>query len=181
MISVWHKYFKNFVLGSTFNSLSMLAVLLNTAVLALNGTFSGESINDFLASANSFFSYVFIAEMGLKIIALSPIGYIRDKINIFDGFIVSISMVEMIMFSGGSKAVSAFRAVRIFRTFRVLRVTRLLRSLKFMTTIMSVINRTIDSFMYIALLLFLFIFIYSLLGMQLYGGSLSFLDNGGIR
>jgi len=103
--------------------------------------------------------------MGLKIIALSPIGYIRDKINIFDGFIVSISMVEMIMFSGGSKAVSAFRAVRIFRTFRVLRVTRLLRSLKFMTTIMSVINRTIDSFMYIALLLFLFIFIYSLLGM----------------
>lgn len=85
------------------------------------------------------------------------------------------------MFSGGSKAVSAFRAVRIFRTFRVLRVTRLLRGLKFMSTIMSVINRTIDSFMYIALLLFLFIFIYALLGMQLYGGQLRFADSGGIR
>lgn len=49
--------------------------------------------------------------------------------NIFDGLIVSISLIEMIFLSGGSKAVSAFRAVRIFRTFRVLRVTRLLRGL----------------------------------------------------
>ena len=63
LISVWHKYFKGFILGSTFNSMSMLAVLLNTAVLALNGTFSSENATDLLAQANSVFSYVFIVEM----------------------------------------------------------------------------------------------------------------------
>ena len=74
--------------------------------------------------------------MGLKLIAFNPIGYIRDKMNIFDGCIVILSIFEMTLFSGGgSKAVSAFRAVRIFRTFRVLRVTRLLRSLAFMQVI----------------------------------------------
>ena len=71
--------------------------------------------------------------MGLKLIAFGPIGYLRDKMNIFDGSIVMLSILEMTVLGGsGGKAVSAFRAVRIFRTFRVLRVTRLLRSLAFM-------------------------------------------------
>ncbi len=117
--------------------------------------------------------------MGLKILALGikgfkfsqskkkyifKIGYTRDKMNIFDGVIVILSVFEMIFFTGNS-ALSAFRAVRIFRTFRVLRVTRLLRSLEYMSKIIDVVGRSIDSFVYIAIILFLFIFIYALLGM----------------
>ena len=63
-----------------------------------------------------------------KILALGPSGYVKDKMNVFDGTIVTLSVLEMVLFTG-NKAVSAFRAVRIVRTFRVLRVTRLLRSL----------------------------------------------------
>lgn len=59
--------------------------------------------------------------------------------------------------------------MRIFRTFRVLRVARLLRSLKSMHQIISVIGRSLSSFAYLALLLFLFMFIYTLLGIQLFG------------
>ena len=55
--------------------------------------------------------------------------------NLFDGTIVLLSLIELIFMSGGNKAVSAFRAIRIFRVFRVLRVTRLLRGLAFMQTI----------------------------------------------
>ncbi len=84
--------------------------------------------------------------MGLKLIALTPWGYVRDRMNLFDGIIVSLSIFELTFMSGGSgsKAVSAFRAVRIFRTFRVLRVTRLLRSLQFMQVIISVITNTLE-------------------------------------
>lgn len=103
--------------------------------------------------------------MASKIIALGINGYVRDKMNIFDGTIVLLSVIEMVLFGGTNKAVSAFRAVRIVRTFRVLRVTRLLRSLEFMGKIIEVIGKTIDTFIYIAFLLFLFIFIYALLGM----------------
>jgi hypothetical protein len=73
--------------------------------------------------------------MCLKLLALGPLNYVRDRMNIFDGTIVLLSVFELVFFSGGNSAVSAFRSVRIFRTFRVLRVTRLLRGLEFMGTI----------------------------------------------
>lgn len=71
--------------------------------------------------------------MGLKIIGLGIIDYIKDKMNVFDAVIASLSLVELAMIGDGTgSAISAFRSVRIlrtFRTFRVLRVTRLIRSL----------------------------------------------------
>lgn len=72
--------------------------------------------------------------MGIKLVGLGPGGYVRDPMNVFDGFLVSISIFEIVMTGGGSGggSLSAFRAIRIFRTFRVLRVTRLIRSLKYM-------------------------------------------------
>ncbi len=79
--------------------------------------------------------------MSLKIIGMGIVEYLRDKMNIFDGIIVVLSLVELAMFGGGGKsALSAFRSVRIFRTFRVLRVTRLVRSLQYMRVIMQVIS-----------------------------------------
>ena len=43
--------------------------------------------------------------------------------------------------------------------------------------IIAVISKSISTFMYIALLLLLFIFIYSLLGMQFFGGKFNFSDS----
>lgn len=94
-----------------------------------------------LSDWNTFFTYLFIVEMGLKLIGLTPVGYVRDKMNIFDGCIVILSIFELIFFSGENSAVSAFRALRIFR---VLRVTRLLRGMAFMAKIIIVIAKTID-------------------------------------
>ncbi len=87
-----------------------------------------------------------------------------------DGMIVILSLIEL-AFMSGKGALSALRAVRIFRVFRVLRVARLLRGLKSMVQIISVIQRSISSFIYLALLLLLFVFIYALLGMQIFGGT----------
>ena len=76
--------------------------------------------------------------------------------------------------TASTKSVSAFRAVRVFRIFRmlrVLRVTRILRALAFMQVIVNVIGKTMTQFIYIAFLLFIFVYIYSLLGMQIYGAE----------
>lgn len=103
--------------------------------------------------------------MVLKNISLGTIDYLRDKINVFDAGLVSISLVEYFSSAGGNSGFSAFRALRIFR---VLRVTRLIRSLKYMRVIMRVLSNTIGSAIYIGLLLFLFIFVYAILGMNMY-------------
>ena len=97
-------------------------------------------------------------------------NYLRDPINIFDLVLVTISLLEYFLQSGSNSGFSAFRVLRIFR---VLRVTRVIRGLKYMRIIIQVISNTITSAMYIALLLLLFIFVYCILGMSVYGGKLN--------
>jgi len=96
--------------------------------------------------------------------------------NYLDSSVVILSLVELAMSGSqqetsqiGGSSLQALRTVRIFRTFRVLRVARLLRQFKSMQIIIGVIQRSIKSFVYIALLLFLFVYIYALLGMTLFG------------
>ena len=79
---------------------------------------------------NDIFTIIFSIEMCIKLLAYGIKGYVKDTINVFDGSIVIISLVEVIFLQGGdNKASSIFATVKIFRTFRVLRVTKLLRSL----------------------------------------------------
>ena len=73
--------------------------------------------------------------MIIKIYGLGLNGYSKDFFNVFDGCVVILSLIELVMklatgnaAGGETNAVSSLRAVRIFRTFRVFRVTRLLRS-----------------------------------------------------
>ena len=98
--------------------------------------------------------------------------------NWLDGAVVMISIAEMVMmaFSGSGGNLKAFSTVRVFRTFRVLRVARLLRSLKSMKVIIGVIAASAESFVYITVLLLLFVFIFTLLGMQIFGGEFDFPD-----
>jgi hypothetical protein len=62
------------------------------------------------------------------------------------------------------------KALRLLRTFRVFRILRLLRNLESMQTILTVMSKSYMSFVYITLLMNLFIIIFTLLGMQIYGG-----------
>ena len=98
---------------------------------------------------NSVFTYIFIIELTMKLIAVGPSRYLSDKMNYMDGGVVLMSIVELVINSlntegnGGGSSLSAFRTIRIFRTFRVLRVARLLRALDPMQVIIAVIQRSI--------------------------------------
>jgi hypothetical protein len=114
----------------------------------------------------------------LKITAYG-LKFFGDIMNLFDTGVVAISLVEL--FVGGGSNLSALRSIRILRAFRVLRITRLIRSLSYMRVIMGVVNSVITEFMYVFFLLWLFIFIYTLLGMQIFGGSFVSQNVTGIR
>ena len=119
---------------------------------------------------NTVLTWVFIVEASLKIGGFGIIKYLRDKMNYLDLIVVLLSVVEM-AFQSGKGNLSAFKAIRILRIFRVLRVARLLKSMKSMQTILGVLVSSADQFMYVLMLLFLFNFIYALLGMQIFGGN----------
>ena len=127
---------------------------------------------------NQLFTWIFIAELTMKLLAIGLKKYVSENFNLLDGGVVLISIVEMIMVSLGNKSgagnVQAFRTVRVFRTMRVIRVTRILRTLKSMKMIIGVIIRATMDFVWITLLMFVFIFIYTLLGRQIFQGIYDF-------
>ena len=163
-IKRWRVLLKRIMRHAVIENLMTFLVFFNTIILAMDHYGIDAKTSYVLQELNLFFTLIFFAEMILKIVANGIMKYLNDPMNYMDGTIVMLSMVELIFLSGNG-ALSAFRSVRMFRTLRVLRVARLLRGLKSMMNIIAVIQRSLSSFMYLGLLVFLFLFIYSLLGM----------------
>ncbi|KAL4477710.1 hypothetical protein ABPG74_002860 [Tetrahymena malaccensis] len=170
IVNAFRRRVRMLVQAPLYENLIMIVVVMNTVILSLDGSVSNQDILD---QFNQAFTYIFAIDMGFKLIGLGFALYCADRMNIFDGLIVILSIFDIIFLSGssGGSSFSAFRSLRILRVFRVLRVTRLLRSLKFMKILIKVISSILDKLFYIVLLLVLYIFIYTLIGMQLYGGS----------
>lgn len=151
-----------------FRGFIALAIVANTVILAIDHHGASPELRDSLATGNNIFTWIFIFEMVIKLFGMGWRDYSRDAFNVFDGVVVAISIVEMIVDTGG--AFTAFRIVRIFR------IIKLVRYLSSMQMIISVVSRSMSSFGYIALLLIIFCFIYSVLGMQVFGGLFDFED-----
>jgi hypothetical protein len=86
---------------------------------------------------NDYFTWIFIFEMGSKLLAIGVGKYCADKMNWLDGGVVMLSIVEMVAIAvldggGAGLGLSAFKTVRMLRTFRVFRIARLLRALESM-------------------------------------------------
>ena len=169
---------KSFIRWSLFENFLTMCVLFNTVGMAMDAYDIKPKTKEDLEFMNLIFTWIFIVEMTLKLLARGPKKYTAEKMNLLDGAVVILSIVEIIMeaIGGGSGAGSlqAFRTVRVFRTFRVLRVTRILRALKSMKQVINVMSRTIVDFILIIILMFVFIFIYTLLGRQIFQGSYDF-------
>lgn len=150
-------------------------VILNTIILAAEGLISPEleAIGD---SVNNAITFIFGIEILLKVFAFGFREFFRDSFNIFDSVVVLLSLVEFVL-RGQNNVINAIRSVKVFKAFRVLRITRLLRTLRFMKIIINVIVASLEQFTYIALLLLLFILIFTLVGMQLFGGKFHFLED----
>jgi hypothetical protein len=155
------------------------AVLCNTIPLSLDHYGIDAQMLATLDVSNDYFTWIFIFEMFSKITAIGIYKYCSDKMNYLDGGVVILSIIEMVagaILNGENLGLGAFKTIRMLRTFRVFRIARLLKALESMQTIMGVIVRSYKSFIYITILMFLFIFIFSLLGMQTFGGQMNYED-----
>jgi hypothetical protein len=176
---------KMFVRTAIFDQFMTLSVLINTIVMAMDRYGIDEQEEIVLNDMNTWFTWIFIVEMSMKLLAFGPKKYAGDKMNLLDGSVVILSIIEIIIAAQGDADsganLQAFRTVRVFRTFRVLRVTRLLRGLESMIQIIKVIQDSFEAFFYITILMFTFVFIYALLGMQVFGGKYDFGDEEASR
>ncbi|KAK1934630.1 Sodium channel protein 1 brain [Phytophthora citrophthora] len=163
-----------------FSAFIMVVIFANTAVLSLDHYPMSDIMDADLEIINFALSCVFVAEMLIKIIGLGPRLYARDRFNLFDAFVVTMGLLEMALsppsFMSRNQpkkgSVSALRSFRLFRVFKLARNWRSLREL------LEMIGRAVAGIANFGVLLFIFIYIYALIGMQFFGNAMRFDDNG---
>merc|ERR1719487_1865956 len=104
----------------------------------------------------------------MKLFALGPSEYYGDNFNCFDCTVVIISFVELAL---GGKGLSALRMLRLVRVFRLVKFLPELQR-QFM-----IMGETLGSVASFLLLLALFIFIFAVLGMFIFGGNLKWTES----
>eukprot|EP00756_Hemistasia_phaeocysticola_P003243 Hpha_TRINITY_DN12141_c0_g1::TRINITY_DN12141_c0_g1_i1::g.81700::m.81700 len=155
---------RKLVTSPGFNYFMIGATIINVVAMAVDHYGISDGLNTILQYINLICSFVFLVECILKLIGLGPKEYFDYPFNIFDFVLVLVSIVEVSLqiSSGGLDGGSSFSALRAFRVFRLAGAVDTLRSL--LTTIV----RSIKSTIYVGFLLFLFVFIYALLGIVLF-------------
>ncbi|XP_040101597.1 voltage-dependent T-type calcium channel subunit alpha-1G isoform X8 [Oryx dammah] len=153
--------FRKIVDSKYFGRGIMIAILVNTLSMGIEYHEQPEELTNALEISNIVFTSLFALEMLLKLLVYGPFGYIKNPYNIFDGVIVVISIWEIVGQADGG--------LSVLRTFRLLRVLKLVRFMPALRRQLVVLMKTMDNVATFCMLLMLFIFIFSILGMHLFG------------
>ncbi|XP_026724837.1 voltage-dependent T-type calcium channel subunit alpha-1G-like isoform X5 [Trichoplusia ni] len=168
-LSKLRKKIKNIVDHKYFQQGILLAILINTLSMGIEYHNQPEELTVIVEISNVVFSAIFAVEMLLKIIAEGPFKYISNGFNVFDGVIVILSAFELAHSMGNEKDLAGSSGLSVLRTFRLLRILKLVRFMPNLRRQLFVMLRTMDNVAVFFSLLVLFIFIFSILGMNLFG------------
>ncbi|XP_062270795.1 sodium channel, voltage-gated, type I like, alpha b isoform X10 [Scomber scombrus] len=140
-----------------------ICIVLNTLFMAMEHYPMTDDFSNALTVGNLVFTGIFTAEMCFKIIALDPYYYFQEGWNIFDGFIVSLSLMEL--------GLANVEGLSVLRSFRLLRVFKLAKSWPTLNMLIKIIGNSVGALGNLTLVLAIIVFIFAVVGMQLFGKS----------
>ncbi|XP_077584847.1 sodium channel, voltage-gated, type I-like, alpha isoform X2 [Stigmatopora nigra] len=108
-----------------------ICIVLNTLFMAMEHSPMSPGFSRTLIVGNMVFTGIFTAEMVFKIIAMDLYYYFQEGWNIFDGIIVSLSLMELCL--------SNVVGMSVLRSFRLLRVFKLAKSWPTLNTLIKII------------------------------------------
>jgi len=111
--------------------------------------------------------------MVIKMLANGIRLYFKNNYNVFDFVVIVISLIDMTLqnLQLSNVGLSAIRALRIFRLLRVFKLAKVWKSFSYL---ISTISNTIKKLTYFLVLVGLFLFIYVIIGKELYAFKMSF-------
>ncbi len=121
----------------------------------------------------------FLVEMLLKVVGLGFKGYTSDSFNIFDGVIVILSTVEIVISYSFPNSFVEGGALSAFRGFRLLRIFKIARSWTSFQGLLKKIGETLKDIWSFVILLLIVIFCFAMMGMEFfaYGSFFKFYDS----
>nr|DBA19794.1 TPA: hypothetical protein GDO54_015571 [Pyxicephalus adspersus] len=140
-----------------------ICIVLNTLFMAMEHYPMTDEFNYVLTAGNLVFTGIFTAEMVFKLIALDPYYYFQEGWNIFDGIIVSLSLMEL--------GLANVEGLSVLRSFRLLRVFKLAKSWPTLNMLIKIIGNSVGALGNLTLVLAIIVFIFAVVGMQLFGKS----------
>uniref|UniRef100_A0A8D0AD05 Sodium channel protein type 4 subunit alpha B-like n=1 Tax=Sander lucioperca TaxID=283035 RepID=A0A8D0AD05_SANLU len=143
-----------FVTNPFFDLGIAVLIVLSAVFMALDHYPMTEEFAQTLGEANLVFSAIFAAEMVLKLVAMDPYGYFQVGWNIFDSILVVMSLLQLF-----------FSDVYLFLILRLLRLARWWPSLHML---MKIVWRSLSALRYLTLLLFITLFLFSVVGMEMF-------------
>ena len=165
----------NLVESKWFTNISLGAVIFNVFVMCLPYHGQPDEYSEFQERLAIALTWVFIIEMLLKLLGLGCINYWSDGWNVLDGSLVMLSVVEMLAeaFADGRAAggLSLSSELRMLRMLRIVRALRVLRSWKAMYKVVVAFSKAIPQVANLILLMGVVMFIFAIVGMQLFGGT----------
>ncbi|XP_061092056.1 sodium channel, voltage-gated, type I-like, alpha isoform X7 [Conger conger] len=154
----------NLIVMDPFVDLAItICIVLNTLFMAMEHYPMTQQFNNVLSVGNLVFTGIFTAEMCFKIIALDPYYYFQEGWNIFDGIIVSLSLMEL--------GLANVEGLSVLRSFRLLRVFKLAKSWPTLNMLIKIIGNSVGALGNLTLVLAIIVFIFAVVGMQLFGKS----------
>uniref|UniRef100_A0A8C3H018 Sodium channel protein n=1 Tax=Corvus moneduloides TaxID=1196302 RepID=A0A8C3H018_CORMO len=145
-----------FIKDPFFDLTITLCIVMNTLFMALEHNNMSPTFKFMLKIGNLVFTGIFTAEMILKIIALDPYYYFQQPWNIFDSVIVTLKMIF-------------FFYPNYFYFLILLRVFKLAKSWPTLNTLIKIICNSLGALSNLTLVLAIIIFIFAIVGMQLFG------------
>ncbi|XP_035912760.1 sodium channel protein para isoform X28 [Anopheles stephensi] len=161
---VWLKFQEGvaFIVFDPFVELFItLCIVVNTLFMALDHHDMDPDMEKALKSGNYFFTATFAIEATMKLIAMSPKYYFQEGWNIFDFIIVALSLLEL--------GLEGVQGLSVLRSFRLLRVFKLAKSWPTLNLLISIMGRTVGALGNLTFVLCIIIFIFAVMGMQLFG------------
>lgn len=166
-------YIRGAVESKAFFWGSMACVAANTIIAATEHYNQPQWLGDTQCILEIFFVVLFSIEVLMRIIAHGYRQYLFSKMNVFDLLVLVASIVELSIRSrGGNNGLkcSVFRALRLLRVFEKTRYKRNI------DTLVQVMIDSKSSVLSLLFLLFLFLFLAAVIGMQLFGGRFNFIE-----
>ncbi|XP_026552919.1 sodium channel protein type 3 subunit alpha isoform X11 [Pseudonaja textilis] len=158
------KHIVNLIVMDPFVDLAItICIVLNTLFMAMEHYPMTSDFYQVLSVGNLVFTGIFTAEMILKIIAMDPYYYFQEGWNIFDGIIVSLSLMEL--------GLANVEGLSVLRSFRLLRVFKLAKSWPTLNMLIKIIGNSVGALGNLTLVLAIIVFIFAVVGMQLFGKS----------
>ena len=161
----------HFVNSQRFDGFISLVIVLNIGVMACDyhRIEEDEQIYKVYQNTMDSFAYVYYCEFVLKLIALGPRGYFQDNWCRFDFFLVCASLLDQFATELLAEVMPLPpMLLRVLRVFRILRILRILKGAKDLRNLIVTMVLSLPSLFNVGSLLALIIFMYAVLGVNLF-------------